>query len=61
MGARPDLLLRFLLLYGTLYCSFGLSSPFLPEFLTVRGVESEWLGFLLGAGTAVPSGNHIRA
>src|SRR6516164_11079564 len=53
MGARPDLLLRFLLLYGTLYCSFGLSSPFLPEFLTVRGVDPESLGVLLGAGTAV--------
>jgi PPP family 3-phenylpropionic acid transporter len=53
MGARPDLLLRFLLLYATLYCSFGLSSPFLPEFLTLRGVQSEWLGVLLGAGTAV--------
>jgi MFS transporter, PPP family, 3-phenylpropionic acid transporter len=53
MGPRPDLLLRFLLLYATLYCSFGFSSPFLPEFLTTRGVDSEWLGFLLGAGTTV--------
>jgi PPP family 3-phenylpropionic acid transporter len=53
MGARSDLLLRFLLLYGTLYCSFGLSSPFLPEFLTLRGVDPESLGLLLGAGTAV--------
>jgi MFS transporter, PPP family, 3-phenylpropionic acid transporter len=53
MGARPDLLLRFLLLYAALYCSFGLSSPFLPEFLALRGVEPQWLGVLLGAGTAV--------
>ena len=53
MGARSDLLLRFLLLYATLYCSFGFSSPFLPEFLTVRGVDPESLGVLLGAGTAV--------
>ena len=53
MGVRRDLLLRFLLLYGMLYCSFGLSSPFLPEFLATRGIGSEWLGFLLGAGTAV--------
>jgi MFS transporter, PPP family, 3-phenylpropionic acid transporter len=53
MSARPDLLLRFLLLYATLYCSFGFSSPFLPEFLTVRGVGPESLGVLLGAGTAV--------
>src|SRR6516165_1309294 len=53
MGAPSHLLLRFLLLYGALYCSFGLSSPFLPEFLTFRGVHPESLGLLLGAGTAV--------
>jgi MFS family permease len=53
MAAPPHLLLRFLLLYGALYCSFGLSSPFLPEFLTLRGVHPESLGLLLGAGTAV--------
>ena len=53
MGARPDLLLRFLLLYATLYCSFGFSSPFLPEYLTVRGVDPASLGVLLGASTAV--------
>jgi PPP family 3-phenylpropionic acid transporter len=44
---------RFLLLYGTLYGSFGLSSPFLPAFLAARGVGPEALGLLLGAGTAV--------
>ena len=53
MGFRRDLLLRFLLLYGMLYCSFGFSSPFLPAFLTARGIGSEWLGFLLGVGTAL--------
>jgi MFS family permease len=53
MGVRRDLLLRFLLLYGMLYCSFGFSSPFLPAFLTARGIGSEWLGFLLGVGTAL--------
>jgi PPP family 3-phenylpropionic acid transporter len=53
MDARPDLLLRFLLIYAALYCSFGLSSPFLPEFLMLRGVEPESLGVLLGAGTAI--------
>ena len=53
MGDPSHLLLRFLLLYGALYCSFGLSSPFLPEFLTLRGVHPESLGLLLGAGTAV--------
>src|SRR5690242_15661042 len=31
----------------------GLSSPFLPEFLTLRGVHPESLGLLFGAGTAV--------
>jgi PPP family 3-phenylpropionic acid transporter len=53
MGVRRDLLLQFLLLNGMLYCSFGLSSPFLPKFLAARGVGSEWLGFLFDAGTAV--------
>jgi len=53
MGVRRDLLLRFLILYGTLYCSFGFSSPFLPEFLTARGIGAEWLGLLLGIGTAL--------
>src|SRR5215472_5895424 len=53
MGVRRDLLLRFLLLYGMLYCSFGLLSPFLPAFLAARGIGSEWLGVLLGGGTAV--------
>src|SRR6516225_6051116 len=53
MGVQRDLLLQFLLLYGMLYCSFGFSSPFLPAFLTARGIGPEWLGFLLGAGTAV--------
>jgi len=53
MGVQRDLLLRFLILYGMLYCSFGFSSPFLPEFLMTRGMGSEWLGLLLGAGTAL--------
>ena len=53
MGDQRDLLLRFLILYGMLYCSFGFSSPFLPEFLTARGIGAEWLGLLLGIGTAL--------
>ena len=53
MGVQRDLLLRFLILYGMLYCSFGFSSPFLPEFLTARGIGAEWLGLLLGVGTAL--------
>jgi len=53
MGIRRNLLSRFLLLYAALYASFGLSSPFLQAFLSARDVGPEWLGFLLGAGTAV--------
>jgi MFS family permease len=53
MGVRRDLLSRFLLLYAALYASFGLLSPFLPAFLSARDVGPEWLGLLLGAGTAV--------
>ena len=53
MGVPRDVLPRFLLLYATLYASFGLSSPFLPAFLSARGVGPEALGLLLGAGTAV--------
>ena len=53
MGVRRNVLPRFLLLYGTLYGSFGLSSPFLPAYLAARGVGPEALGLLLGAGTAV--------
>jgi MFS transporter, PPP family, 3-phenylpropionic acid transporter len=53
MGVRRGLLIRFFLLYGMLYCGFGLSSPFLPPFLAACGIGSEWLGVLLGSGTAV--------
>jgi MFS transporter, PPP family, 3-phenylpropionic acid transporter len=53
MAVRRDLLLRFLVLYAMLYCSFGFSSPFLPQFLTARGIGAEWLGLLLGVGTAL--------
>lgn len=52
MGVRRDLLLRFLLLYVTLSCSFGFLLPFLPEFLRARGIGAE-LGLLLGVGTAL--------
>jgi hypothetical protein len=52
MRVPRDVLPRFLFLYGTLYGSFGLASPFLPAFLAARGVGPEALGLLLGAGTA---------
>jgi PPP family 3-phenylpropionic acid transporter len=57
MGVQGNLLARFLLLYGTLYASFGLSSPLLPAFLAARGVGPEALGVLLGASTAVRLGS----
>src|SRR4051812_10472584 len=44
---------RFLVLYGALYAAFGVTSPFLPPFLTARGIEPEALGLVLGAATAV--------
>jgi PPP family 3-phenylpropionic acid transporter len=44
---------RFLVLYGALYASFGVVSPFLPVFLSARGIEAEALGMLLGATTIV--------
>jgi PPP family 3-phenylpropionic acid transporter len=53
MRVPRDVLPRFLFLYGTLYGSFGIASPFLPAFLTTHGVAPEALGLLLGAGTAV--------
>ena len=49
MGVWRDLLLWFVLLYGMLYCSFGLSSPFLPEFLTTRGIFAGRLADVFGA------------
>ena len=53
MAEPQGVLARFILLYGTLYCAFGFASPFLPAFLTERGLEPETLGIVLGAGTAV--------
>jgi MFS transporter, PPP family, 3-phenylpropionic acid transporter len=50
---RSVTLLRFLLLYAAMYAAFGVASPFLPAFVSARGVRPEQLGLLLGAGTAV--------
>src|SRR5262245_25949069 len=36
-----------------MYAAFGVASPFLPAFLSARGLVPEQLGFVLGAGTAV--------
>src|SRR5919109_1266905 len=50
---NTSILGRFLVLYGALYASFGVVSPFLPVFLSGRGIEAEALGMLLGAMTIV--------
>ena len=46
-------LTRFLWLYAAMYAAFGVASPFLPAFVSARGVPPEQLGLLLSAGTAV--------
>src|SRR5215510_15289228 len=50
---RPAALTRFILLYAAMYAAFGVASPFLPAFLSSRGLLPEQLGLVLGAGTAV--------
>jgi PPP family 3-phenylpropionic acid transporter len=52
-GRRSTALPRFLLLYGAMYAAFGVASPFLPAFVSARGLSAEALGLVLGAGTAV--------
>jgi MFS transporter, PPP family, 3-phenylpropionic acid transporter len=46
-------LTRFILLYAAMYAAFGVASPFLPAFVSARGLAPEQLGLVLGAGTAV--------
>ena len=50
---RSTPLTRFILLYAAMYGAFGVASPFLPSFLSARGLPPEQLGLVLGAGTAV--------
>jgi PPP family 3-phenylpropionic acid transporter len=52
MAVEQRALLRFILLYATLFSAFGSSSPFLPAFLAGRGLGADELGFVLGAATA---------
>lgn len=52
-SVRPSALARFILLYAVMYAAFGVASPFLPTFITARGLSPEQLGLVLGAGTAV--------
>jgi len=44
---------KFLLLYAGMYAAYGVSSPFLPAFVTGRGLQPEHLGLVLAAGTAI--------
>jgi PPP family 3-phenylpropionic acid transporter len=44
---------RFILLYAAMYSAFGVASPFLPSFVSARGLPPEQLGLVLGTGTAV--------
>ena len=50
---RSTALPRFILLYAAMYAAFGVASPFLPAFVSARGLSAEQLGLVLGAGTAV--------
>jgi PPP family 3-phenylpropionic acid transporter len=50
---RSTPLTRFVLLYAAMYAAFGVASPFLPAFLSARGLAPEQLGLVLGTGTAV--------
>src|SRR5690554_5287717 len=44
---------RFLTLYGLLYASFGVASPYLPTFIETRGIPAEQIGLIFATGTAV--------
>jgi len=45
-------LVRFIILYAAMYAGYGVASPFLPAFVSARGISSEELGLILGAATA---------
>lgn len=51
--ARSTALPKFILLYAAMYAAFGVASPFLPAFVSARGLPPEQLGLVLAAGTAV--------
>ena len=50
---RFSILMRFILLYAALYAAFGVSSPFLPAFLSSRGLGAEEIGLVLASSTAI--------
>jgi PPP family 3-phenylpropionic acid transporter len=45
------ILTRFMVLYAAMYAAYGVASPFLPAFVSERGVPPEALGLVLAAGT----------
>ena len=52
-SASVHTLPKFILLYAAMYAAFGVASPFMPTFLSTRGLPPDQLGLVLGAGTAV--------
>jgi len=44
---------RFILLYAAMYAAYGVASPFLPAFVSERGLQPEQLGLVLAAGTCI--------
>jgi MFS transporter, PPP family, 3-phenylpropionic acid transporter len=46
-------LVRYCILYGTLYAGFGVQSPFLPALFHAHGLRAEEIGLVLGLGTAI--------
>jgi MFS transporter, PPP family, 3-phenylpropionic acid transporter len=46
-------LIRYCILYATLYAGFGVQSPFLPALFLAHGLRPQEIGLVLGIGTAV--------
>ena len=42
-------MVRFIFLYAAMYAAFGVASPFLPAFVSERGLPADQLGIVLGA------------
>jgi len=51
-GASSELV-RFLVLFATLYLAFGVASPFLPAFFASRGLGPEQIGLVLSLTTFI--------
>jgi PPP family 3-phenylpropionic acid transporter len=44
---------KFVALYAAIYGAYGVASPFLPAFVSARGLSPQEIGMALAAGTAV--------